>query len=243
MGLSTLARPGKEFSFTLLAEGRFYYLSLVGFLIILSSSLFLSFLFMKRRRSPQIYSALILFPFILTSFFYFASSFSLCQKWRELTNGKDRELIELAEKTIQNSPSIADGIKVYFLNTQSHSQYFREFGDAVLKTLAPQDSKLIHSLVFTEKPPWYNFVLKEDIEKIKTAPLCNMKFRGKDFPPLVVGRLAYFYFIFPDSDEIVTDERAIFLEFSSEEKRFIDITEKVRSGRKKIRFFNDRPDA
>jgi len=107
-------------------------------------------------------------------------------------------LIELASRAVEQSSSLHEGAKVYFLNTQKHSRYFREFGDAVLKTMAPEDSKTIHCLFFTEKPPWYNFVMKEDIQKIKIPPLLNVKLGGKDFPPLVVGELSYYYFVFPD---------------------------------------------
>ncbi len=72
--LSPLAKPGEEFSFNLIAGGRFYYLSLIGFIILLNSSFFLTFAWIKDRRSPSISLLLFLSPFVFVSFFYFISS-------------------------------------------------------------------------------------------------------------------------------------------------------------------------
>lgn len=242
MNLSTFVNPREEFSFFLIAEGRFYYLSLIGFLIILNSSLFLTFPFFNYHRRTQLYSILMLTSFIITFFFYSVSSFSLGQKWKELTNGRERQLVELAGQAVQHTRSIEDGMKIYLLNTQPHS-HFREFADTMLKSIAPRDSKVIHCLVFTEKPPWYNLVLKEDVEKMKIKPLGNMRFRGKEYPPSAAGGYAHFYLRFPDGDEITKDEGAIFLEFLAKEKRFIDVTERVRARIMKVQFFNDRPES
>jgi len=238
IGLSTLVTT-EAFSFFLIAEGRFYYLALLGCLIFLSSSLSLLFELIGYRKLSRIYFALVFSAFLFIAFSYFLSSFSLGQKWRELTNGEERRLVELAVKAVYESPAVDAGSKIYFLNTQMHS-HFREFGDGMLKSIAPKGSKFIHCLFFTEKPPWYNFVLREDIHKIEMQPLLNTS-GGKDLFPSVVGDLAYFYCNFPKGDEIVRDEKAIFFEFLPEEKRFVDVTESVRSGIKKVRFFNDRP--
>jgi hypothetical protein len=241
MNLSTFVKPGKEFSFFVIAEGRFYYLSLVGFLIILNSSLFLVSSFSTTLRGTQLYSALMVSFFTIAFFSYAVSSFSLGQKWKELTNGGERKLVELADQAVRQAPSMDHGTKIYFLNTQSHS-HFREFGDTVLKAIAPQNSKVIHCLVFTEKPPWYNLVLKEDVRSIEIQPLRNLRRRGKEVPPTVVGEFAHFYLVFPGGDEIVKDPRAVFFEFVPLEEKFIDVTEKVRAGTKKVPFFNDRPE-
>jgi hypothetical protein len=242
MNLSTFVKPGEEFSFFLIAEGRFYYLSLIGFLIILNSSLFLVSSFSTTYRRAQLYSALMVSFFTIAFFPYAVSSFSLGQKWKELTNGRERQLVELAGRAVQQAPSIEHGMKIYFLNTQGHS-HFREFGDTMLKAIAPQNSKVIHCLVFTEKPPWYNLVLKEDVRSIEIQPLRNMRRRGNEVPPTVVGDFAHFYFVFPDGDEIAKDPKAVFFAYSAEERRFIDVTEKVRTGTRKVPFFNDRPEA
>jgi hypothetical protein len=241
MNLSTFVKPGEEFSFFVIAEGRFYYLSLIGFLIILNSSLFLVSSFSTTRRGAQWYSALMVSFFTIAFFPYAVSSFSLGQKWKELTNGGERHLVELADQAVRQAPSMEPGMKIYFLNTQSHS-HFREFGDTVLKAIAPQNSKVIHCLVFTEKPPWYNLVLKEDVGSIEIQPLRNLRRRGKEVPPTVVGDFAHFYLVFPGGVEIAKDPRAVFFEFLAKEKRFIDVTEKVRAGTKKVPFFNDRPE-
>jgi hypothetical protein len=179
---------------------------------------------------------------MIALFFYSLSSFSLGQKWKALTNGRERQMVELADQAVQRTPSIGEGMKIYFLNTQPHS-HFREFADTMLKSIAPQDSKVIHCLVFSEKPPWYNFVLKEDVKKMEIQPLGNMRFKGKEYPPSVAGGYAHFYLRFPDGNEIIKDEKAVFLEFSTKENRFIDVTEKVRTGAMKVEFFNDRPES
>ena len=241
MNLSAFVTPGEEFSFFLIAEGRFYYLSLVGFLIILNSSLFLASSFSTTCRRAQLFSALMVSFFTIAFFPYAVSSFSLGQKWKELTNGGERQLVELADQAVRQAPSMDQGMKIYFLNTQSHS-HFREFGDTMLKAIAPQNSKVIHCLVFTEKPPWYNLVLKEDVGSIEIQPLRNLRRRGKEVPPTGVGEFVHYYLVFPGGDEIVKDPKAIFFEFVPLEKRFIDVTEKVRAGTKKVPFFNDRPE-
>ena len=241
MSLSTFLSPGQEFSFFLLAQGRFYYLSLIGVLFILTSSFFLPFQLFKRQGLPRLYSTLIMFVLISISLFYLFSSFSLSRKYRDFTETHVRPFVELATRTI--SPSVGKGFKIYFLNTSKSPHGFREFGDAMLKATTPKDSNIIHCLIFTEKPPWYNFVLKEDIPAMRISPLQNMIFRKREFPPLRVGEVAYYYFIFPDAERIAKDERALFFEYVPEEKRFRNVTEKVKSGMMKPQFFNDRPEA
>jgi hypothetical protein len=241
MNLSTLVKPGEGFSFFLIVQGRFYYLSLIGLLIILDASLVLMSSFLSTRRRVQLYLMLLL-PFFIVAFFsYVLSSWALGQGWKELTNGRERRLIEVAEKAVEQAPAIVPGTKVYLLNTEQHS-HFREFGDTILKSIAPENSKVIHCLVFTEKPPWYNFVLKEDAGKMEMKPLRNMRVRGgEEFAPSAAGDYVHFYFTFPDGNEIVKDPKAVFLEFLTGEERFVDVTESVRAGRRRVRFFNDRP--
>jgi hypothetical protein len=241
MSLSTFLRPGQEFSFFLLAQGRFYYLSFIGFLFILDSSFFLPFPLFKRHGTPRLYSAFIMGILISISLFYLFSSFSLSRKYNDFTETHVRPFVELVGKAV--SPSVGKGFKIYLLNTSTSPHGFREFGDAMLKATAPEHSQLMHCLIFTEKPPWYNFVLKEDIPEMRISPLQNMVFRKREFPPLRVGGVSYYYLIFPDAERIVKDERALFFEYLPVEKRFHDVTEKVKSGMMKPKFFNDRPEA
>ena len=234
MGLSTFV-PTKTFSFFLIAEGRFYYLSLLGWLILLGSSLSLVFELVEHRKNSRVYSAVIFSVFLFVVISCFLSSFSLGRKWRELTNGDERQLVELAAKAVQESPSVVAGSKVYFLNTQMHS-HFSDFADGILKSMAPKDSKLIHCLFFTEKPPWYNFVLRDDFGKIKIEPLSNRD-PEKGVWPFGAGDLTYLYLTFPEGEQIAKDERAVFFEFLPDEKRFINVTHEVRSGLRKVQFF------
>ena len=240
MNFSTFVDPREGVSFFVVIEGRFYYLSLIGFVVILDGSLVLIDSFFADRRPVRRYSKLLV-PFSVVALFPYAlSSLALGQGWNELTNGRERRLVELAGQAVQQVPSIVQGTKVFLLGTEQHS-HFREFGDTILKSIAPENSKVIHCLVFTEKPPWYNFVLKEDAEKVEIKPLRYMRYRGKEFPPGAAGGYVHFFFTFPDGDEIVKDPRAVFLEFLAGEEKFVDVTEDVRAGRRAVRFFNDRP--
>lgn len=242
MNLSTFVRPREGISFFLIAEGRFYYLPLIGFLVILNGLLLLVSSFLNTCRRARLYSILIISLFLMAFFPYALSSLALGQKWKELTNGRERQLVELAGRAVEQAPSIEHGMKIYFLNTQEHS-HFREFGDTMLKAIAPQNSKVIHCLFFTEKPPWYNLVLKEDVRSIEIQPLQNLRRRGKEVPPTVVGDFVHFYLVFPDGDEIAKDPKAVFFAYSAETRRFIDVTEKVRAGTRNVPFFNGRSEA
>lgn len=242
-------QPDGEFSIFAVTASRFYYLSFAGFVLLANQLLHNAFSISPQRygiQSPEprvrnpvfgirtIYGVLG----ILVSFNAILS-YSICNKWSKLTNGSDRQVIEQASLALTKVKLPEHDCKLYFLNTNPPSWYFREFADSIIKALAPPNSQIIHCLVVSEKAPWYQFLLRDDLGFTKIAPLQNVIMAGQPVAPTLIDSLAYVYLKIPDIDAVATDPNAMFFEFDG--NRFVDVSQQIRSGVKKVYFFDDRP--
>ncbi len=219
-----------------MVNSRFYYLSFAGFLLAAQQPLSVVCNEYPRRR---IASSLIYILLALVSLFFGILSHSLGSGWSQLSNGQSRHVAEQASLAVDQLPLPQNSCKVYLLNTPPDALYFREYSDSAIKALASEGSQAIHCLVMTEKAPWYQFLLREDVASMQIAPLRHHMVGGKVKAPTLIGNLAYVYLNVPDDSAVARDPNAVFLEFDG--NKFNDVTQQVHSGLKKIRFYSDRP--
>ena len=210
-----------------LIGSRFYYLSFVGFLLVAQPLLTGACSLFINPISNLIAPRLVYVLLILQIIAYGALSHSLGHRWSNLTNGQARNVVEHVSLALEPLSLPQNGCKLYILNTPSDSLYFREYSDAIIKAIAPEQSRIIHCLILTERMPWVEFVLREDMKQI--APLRDA------VAPMLVDGLAFMYLNRPNSAEIVLDPNAMFIEYDGE--KYVDVSLQVKSGSKRVNFF------
>ncbi|CAN5150370.1 hypothetical protein BH11PSE11_BH11PSE11_06660 [soil metagenome] len=230
--------PGGGFDYSNMAGSRFYYLSLVGFLLVVHQFLTAACSMSGTANSNLAVSKLVYSLLALQILAYGVLSHSLGIGWAQLSNGPDRQVAEQTRAALEHQTWPEQGCKLYILNTPS-TRYFREFSDVIVKAIAPQGSRIIHCLVLTEKSPWFQLMLREDEKTMQIAPLLNATVAGHAFVPTYIGNLAFFYLNVPGTPDVAFDQNAVFIEFDG--KKYIDVTREIRSGSRKVQFFSARP--
>jgi len=230
------------FAIVNLVNSRLYYLSFVGVLLIAQQLLTAAGSTFINPKSNLIVTRLVYFLLFAQIITYGALSYLLCHGWSKLTNGLARIVVEQTSLALEPLSLPKEGCKLYILNTPdspSDSLYFRDESDSIIKAMAPKHSQIIHCLVLTEKTPWFQLMLREDLKTMQAAPLRNAIVAGQPFPPTLIDNLAFVYLNMPDSVEAALDPNAMFIEFDGQ--KFVDVSQQVRSGSKKINLFSVRP--
>jgi len=224
---STYAFPSPVAYFQLDAvfSSRFYYLSFVGLTISLCQ-LATSIVNLKNHDQKYSAKALILLTPVLI-LLYAATSRSIAANWAEYTSGTNRQVIEVAARAVNELKS-PKGYKIYILNAGSHAFFI----DVAIKSMASTTSGAIDCYIQTEKLPPYYIVPTELSQETDFAPLEQV------LKPITVGNLTLLYLKIPKDNKgleaVVSDERAIFLEFINQE--IFNVTEAVRSGERAVQF-------
>jgi hypothetical protein len=235
---STISLPDIQFSSHAFFAARFYYLSLLGFMIVLCQLLTMVFADWSTTRFKKflVFSSLVGLGTVSITFA--KTSHISARHWSLATNGEDRRIVQQANQTITKLAPIR-GSKIYLLNTPPTAFYFRDFADVIVKAVAPATSDIIHCLVQSEKAPWYHLILRKDYADLAISPLRPMTIAEKPFAPTYLDNLVYLYLIIPDSRAVTLDSKALFLAFNGQTLN--DVTRAVRTGKYPVHFFNDRP--
>ena len=134
---------------------------------------------------------------------------------------------------------VPPGCKVYLLAIPAEAQVLRDMLDLAIKQALPHGHPLASCFVQGEHTPWYHVLEARGLAPGAERPLEVMRFAGKPYPPLRVGNLEYFYLNAENVPELGAEPRATFYSFDG--ARFVDVTEDVRSGRRIVPFYNNRP--
>lgn len=230
------------FALTNLVNSRLYYLSFVGVLLVAQQLLTVACSTFTNPESNLIVIRLVYFLLFTQIVIYGSLSHLLGHGWSKLTNGRARVVVEQTRLALETLSLPKEGCKLYILNTPdspSDSLYFRDSSDSIIKAIAPQHSRIIHCLVLTEKTPWFQLMLREDMKTMQTAPLRKAIVAGQPFSPTLIDNLAFVYLNMSDSVEAALDPNAMFIEFDGQ--KYVDVSQQVRSGSKRVNFFSVRP--
>lgn len=227
------------FDYSNLVGSRFYYLSFVGFLLVAHQLLGAVCSAFINPDTNLIVTRLVYFLLIVQIIAYGVLSHLLGSSWSNLSNGQARRVVEQTSLASEQISLPQKGCKLYILNTPSDSQYFREYSDSILKSIAPQQSRIVHCLVLTEKSPWFQLMLREDMKTMQAAPLRDAIVAGQPFAPTLIDTLAFIYLNVPSSAEISLDTNAVFIEFDGQ--KYVNVSQQVRFGSKRVNFFSARP--
>jgi hypothetical protein len=217
--------------FDWLVSNRYYYLSLAGFSIVLgaiaegvSRSI--------TARAGVVAASIVASVAVLS---LLGGSRAIGRDWARFTRTQDAVMIAAAADALAGRPWPA-GCKIYLLGTREHSKTFLYGADVIVKHMLPRGHPLIGCLVQTEAAPW--FYIADPRKMRSVAPLEVIASGGQPYPPLRVCNMAVYFLRIPDGDAVRLDPGASFFEFDG--KRFVEVTDSVRDGRRPVRFFDNR---
>jgi hypothetical protein len=220
--------------FAPLAASRFYYLSIAGFAVlagVLGETLV--------RSAPKGARAALLVLALASAAGMVASDRAIGRDWVAFVEWRDTPIVRDAVALLAEKRDVRPGCKIYLLGTPEDSLPFRSLMDTAVKQGLPKGHPVVGCFIQGEHTPWYHLVTTRGLAPGAEKPLEIMQFGGKPYPPLAVGNLAYYYLNVPDRPEVRDDPAATF--YAWEGDKFVDVTDAVRSRRRAVKFFNNRP--
>jgi hypothetical protein len=168
-----------------------------------------------------------------------AVSRNIARDWQAFIESEDAPLVRAAIAAVKAQAGAEPGCKIYLLGLPKSAVSVRSLIDTAVKQGLERGDPHVACFIQTEHAPWYHLVESTHLPPNAQAPLEDIHFAGKPYPPLRVANLTYFYLKAVDGPAIVHDPRATF--FLLEDGRFRDVTAEVRSGAIAVRFFDNRP--
>lgn len=218
-------KPADHFIFSVVVSSRFYYLSLIGILIIFSH---LTTIFLQHNQSTRM-SISILLPIFFIAILYGLISQSIASGWSEYTN-KDRQFVNKISQELDNI-TLKEGCKIYILNTQRYLPYFQGYSDVLTKAMA-KNVNAIQCFIQTETTPYYYMLPGLESQHVNFSPLEEI------IKPTFIGNLAFYYLAPPKAEAIINDRNAIFLEMNNNDQKILNVTDQIRAGIKTINVTN-----
>ena len=226
----------ERFPFPSLAECRFYYTALAGFAIfagVLGEAVVRSLPLAKGAKTVM----LALLAAALVGMV--ASDRAIGRDWMAFVEAKSAPLVGSAVATLRDRRDARPGCKLYLLSTPPEALDFRSLMDAAVKQALPRGHPVVGCFIQGEHAPWYHLVANASLAPGAEKPLEVIAFGGKPYAPLPLGNLTYFYLRIPDRPDVLDDPAATF--YAYESGKFVDVTPEVRSRRRMVKFFDNRP--
>jgi hypothetical protein len=123
--------------------------------------------------------------------------------------------------------------QVYFLGAES-IWGLAGYADAIAKGLAADPARIAHCLVTTERPAYTYFASTGSVRPEDYGPLRPLALAGNAVPWLTLGDVQAMYFTMGEDFASTLPPSAIFLEYR--DGAFVDVSEAVRSGQRKVDF-------
>jgi len=226
---------GGPFLFDPLAASRFYYVPLAGLALLVAAALDA----MSAASRPGVVraaSALLIAAALVSML---SVSRGIAREWQAFIESEDAPLVRAAVATVKAQAAAPPGCKIYLLGLPKDAISVTSLIDTAVKQGLDAGDPHAACFIQTEHAPWYHLVESTHLGPGAQAPLQDILFNGKPYPPLPIANLTYFYLKAVDGPAIVRDPKATFYLF--EQGRFRDVTREVRRGAMPVRFFDNRP--
>lgn len=224
----------ERFDFAALAASRFYYVPMAGF------ALFAAAILEATLRAPlprHLRMALaVLLVAALTGLA--ASSRSIGRDWARYTQDRSDVFVRAAVRAVLPL-GVAPGCHLFLLETPPAARHFRDVADTAVKAMLPPGHAAISCFIQGEHAPWNHLVDTRRLAGDEHRPMQVIRLGGAAFEPLRVSNLTHYYLAIPGGDAAIDNERALFFAYRAGE--FHDVTAEIRSRRRAVRFYDDRP--
>ena len=227
---------GGPFLFDPLAASRFYYVPMAGIVLLAAAALDAVMRSLGRRRMIRA-GAIVLLAAALASML--TVSRNIARDWQAFVESEDAPLVRAAVAVVKSQARAEPGCKIYLLGLPAKAISVRSLIDTAVKQGLERGDPHVACFIQAEHAPWYHLVESTHLPPNAQAPLEDIHFAGKPYPPLRIANLTYFYLKAVDGPAIVRDPHATFYLF--ENGHFRDVTPEVRSGAIAVRFFDNRP--
>ena len=218
-----------SFDFASLAACRFYYVPLAGVALVVGAFVDVA----RRAPQPRGMTAIVAVASVAVLLASLVTSATIARDWAWQSRGDGGRDAIAAARAVEAIPTFPPACKIYLLDVPRSA--FENVSDTAVKSILPPGHPGISCFVQTERSPWYNVVPRG----IAPGPLLPTSIEGHEVAPLPIGSLAIHYLRIPGTTAASADPGAIFL--ALRDRKFSDVTAEVRSGQRKIRFFDERP--
>jgi len=225
----------QTFWFALIVASRFYHLALAG--LICALMLAASPLIARNSRGGRprliVAGALVLALVALAP-----ATQGIAHAYASETR-KQVAPLQAFDDALARSTLPAHGCQVYVLGADA-IWGLAGYADAIAKGLAVDPARVAHCLIATERLPYTYFVRTGSVQPEDYRPLQPLALAGKAVPWLTLGDVQAIYFTMGEDLSVATlPASTSFLEYR--DGAFVDVSEAVRSGQRKIDFAIPKP--
>ena len=207
-------------------QARFYYLGLVGLVLVASALLRSSPVRMSDWRMPVAGTA-----FVVVLLASALASRALVRDWRDNTRAF-APLADAAVQAIEQAALPATGCQIYLL--EAGNAVLDAAADSVVKSRVADTSRVASCLVQTERTPWFQIVSADDAVGVDIAPLEPVREGGVQVPWPRIGNIFIAYTNLSARAQPHEARQALFLAFDG--MAFRDVSRDVRDGRREVAF-------
>jgi len=226
--------PG-PFQFIALAGSRFYYVAFAGLALLVAACGHA--LIAAPPRPPFTLAVAALLAAVTAGMT--AQSRDIAREWSSFVRTEDAPLVQAAVAAVRSQQDAPPGCKIFLLDLPDPDDTLRSMLDVAVKQALPPGDPRAACFIQSEHTPWYHLLEARGLPPGAERPLSMMVFAGKPYLPLRVGNLEYFYLTAVDAPAIVASRESTF--YAWDGARFANVTELVRSGRRHVAFYDNRP--
>ena len=224
----------QSFWFALIVASRFYHLAFAGLvcgLMLASSPLVARTL---QRDGPRLAVAAAL---VLALVSLAPATQAIAHTYASETR-KQIAPLQTFDEALARAALPTRACQIYFLGAEP-IWGLAGYADAIAKGLAADPARIAHCLVGTERPPYTYFASTGSVGPQDYRPLRPLALAGHAVPWLTLGDVQAMYFTMGEDFAATLPVSAIFLEYR--EGAFVDVSEAVRSGQRKVDFAITKP--
>ena len=206
---------------------RFYFMAAIGFAIALGALLANP----EREVASGLHRIVSIGIVVLLLVPNFAVSQHLARSFRGVTLQQDT-FTHAAVEAIEKLPLPAKGCQIYLLDT--HSKLFGFFSDMAIKAVIPEIDRVSGCFIQTENAPWYYLVDRALLLRQAESPFTKVRVGDGFLQPIVLDGGALVYLNLNPAASAPVNEGSFYLSWDN--GKFTDISERVRSGTRKVKF-------
>jgi len=223
------------FRFISLADSRFYYVAFAGVALVGAAA---GEALLRITASHRMARAALAAAITIAAIGMTAQSRGIAREWSAFVNGGDAPLLAAAVQAVRSLPAATPGCKIFLLDLPDPDDSLESMLDVAVKQALPRGDPRAACFIQSEHSPWYYLLEATQLPPGAESPLNEILFAGKPYPPLRVANLEYYYLKAVNTPAIIAAPDASFYAWNGQ--RFANVTALVRSGKRIVKFYDNR---
>jgi hypothetical protein len=227
-GISQLHPGLPQFDSLFVRDTRFFYLVFTALTLLLALPLARLPASVSKLKNLSVATTMVLIGFWIWTSHRTAHEYSHASR-------VSIQLMRSALDAVEQHPRVGGQCEVYFLDAPDNKLlFFTSTIDAAIKALSPDLQRVARCRFQTANASWFYLLPRHTLRLDNIAPMSAVYNNGKPEPWLEVGDMQVAYLNLNEKVDATTLRDAIF--FAWDGHRFIDITDDVLAGRRKVTF-------